>query len=55
VRLRGVFRIFAFAMERVFGKRSREESSFAVYDGNANAQSSEIDSSYDCHGFTRLP
>jgi hypothetical protein len=55
VRLRGIFRIFAFAMERIFGKRSRKQTAFAVHDGNANAQSSEIYSSYDCHGFTRLP
>ncbi len=55
VGLRGVFRILAFAMQRVFGKRSGEQAAFVVHDRNANTQSSEIDSSYDCHGFTRLP
>ena len=55
VRLRGVFRIFALAMEGIFGERSGEQTAFAIHDGNANAQSSEIDSSYDGHGFTGFP
>ena len=37
VRLRGVFRIFAFAVQRIFRKCGREQASFAVHNGNANA------------------
>jgi len=55
VRLRGEFRIFTLAMERVVRKRGREQTPFAIYDRNANAQSSEIDSSYDRHGIWASP
>src|SRR5208283_3389014 len=49
MRLRCVFRILSLTMQRVFGKRGREETSFAVYNRDANIQSPEINSSNNCH------
>ena len=49
VRLGGVFRIFALAVQRIFGDRGFEQPALAVHDGDADAQSSEINSRHDGH------
>ena len=54
VRLRGVFGIFAFAMERIFSDGRSQQSPFAVNDGNTNAQCPEIYASNDGHEVSPL-
>ena len=49
MRLRGVFWIFALAMQRIFLDSGGEQSAFAVDEGDAHAQSSEIDTRYNRH------
>src|SRR5712664_1505544 len=49
MRLRGIFGIFAFAVEGILGDRGSEQPTLAVNDGNANAQCSKIRSSNDRH------
>jgi hypothetical protein len=47
--LGSVFGIFALAVQRVLGDRGFEQASFAIDQGNANAQCSEIHSSHEGH------
>jgi hypothetical protein len=49
MRLRGIFGIFAFAVEGIFGDGGSEQAALAVHQGNANTQSSKIHSSNDRH------
>ena len=49
VRLGGKFGIVATAIERIFAQRGSQEATFAVHDGDANAQSAEINASEICH------
>ena len=49
VRLGGVFRIFALAVQRIFGNRGFQQPALAVHDRNAHAQRSEIYSRHDGH------
>ncbi len=49
VRLGGVFRVFAFAVQGIFGEGRVQQPALAVHDGDANAQGSKVDSSYDRH------
>ena len=47
--LRGVFGIFALAVQRILGDGGFEQAAFAVDQRNTNAQRSEIDSGHDGH------
>ena len=49
MRLRGVFGIFALAMQRIFGNGGVEQAALAVHDGDADAQGAEIHSGDDRH------
>src|SRR5437867_5448060 len=49
MRLRGVFGILAFAMQRIFSVGGGKQPTLAVHDGNANAQCSKINTGDNCH------
>ena len=49
VGLRGVLGIFAFAVEGIFGDGGGEDAFFAVYDGDANVESTEVYARYYGH------
>ena len=49
VGLHGEFGIFAFAMEGIFGGGGGKNAFFAVYDGDANVESSEVYAGYYGH------
>ena len=49
VRLRGVVWIVALAVQGIFGNRRGNQTAFAIHEGNANAQGSEVDSSDNSH------
>src|SRR5713226_9747097 len=53
MRLRGVFGIFAFAVQGIFGDGGSEQAALAVHDGNSNVQSSKIHA--DNHRHVRSP
>ncbi len=49
MRLRGIFRIFALAVQRILGDGGVEQATFAVDQRNANAQCSKINAGHDRH------
>ena len=49
MRLSGIFRIFALAVQGIFGDGGVEQPAFAVHDRNANAQSAKVDASNNRH------
>src|SRR5258708_1234574 len=51
MRLSGVFRIFAFSMQRIFGNRGTDEPASAIHKRDADIQSTEIDARNNGHFF----
>src|SRR6185369_2958607 len=49
VRLGGVFRVFALAVQGIFGDRGPQQPAFAIHDRDADAESSEVNSSHNRH------
>ena len=49
VRLGGVFRVFALAVQRIFGDRGLQQPALTVHDRDADAESSEVNSSHNRH------
>jgi hypothetical protein len=47
--LRGVFRVFALAVDRILGDGGSEPAAFAIHKRNADAQGSKINASDNCH------
>ena len=49
VRLGGVFRIFTFAVQGIFGDRGLEQPALTVHDRHADAESTEVYASHNGH------
>jgi hypothetical protein len=48
--LRGELGILTAAVERIFGERGGEQATVAVHDGDADAESAEVNASDNGHG-----